>query len=428
MKMIVKEDEWFSISDTGITFNREFTEDEWNELGNELARNSKSLMWMIGDWLIAGADPSRQYLPDGKLEEACKRFGIEYQTAKDAKVTCAAIPQRLRCPNLSYGHHRTVAGRDDKAELLEWAVENNATVRELRAEKKRRQVQEQIECEFAEGRKGELRWQFTQGDCLDLNYEDDVFDLVFCSPPYESQRSYGEVGFNLEGDDWVQWAADCFMECLRVSKGLVAWVCEGRQENYAYSYTPFLLGAELQKRGAKLRKPIVYQRQGIPGSGGPDWLRNDWEPIICATKNGKLPWFDITETGSRITGGKPRAATNRHKDGSRKELIYIDPEFANPGNIVCGKVGAGQMGWKDSMQNEAPFPEWLAEFFVKTFCPPGGCVLDPFSGSGTTVAMAIKNGRSGVGIDKRESQIWLAETRLMGLTVAERKNGQGVLI
>jgi hypothetical protein len=51
-------------------------------------------------------------------QEACKRFGIEYQTAKDAKVTCAAIPQRLRCPNLSYGHHRTVAGRDDKAELL----------------------------------------------------------------------------------------------------------------------------------------------------------------------------------------------------------------------------------------------------------------------------------------------------------------------
>ncbi|NDF13207.1 MAG: hypothetical protein EB060_10405 [Proteobacteria bacterium] len=67
MKMIVKEDEWFSISDTGITFNREFTEDEWNELGNELARNSKSLMWMIGDWLIAGADPSRQYLPRRRM-------------------------------------------------------------------------------------------------------------------------------------------------------------------------------------------------------------------------------------------------------------------------------------------------------------------------------------------------------------------------
>jgi hypothetical protein len=78
-------------------------------------------------------------------------FGIEYQTAKDAKVTCAAIPQRFRCPNLSYGHHQAVAGRDDKVELLEWAVETQATVREVRAEKKRRQLQEQHGVEFAEG-------------------------------------------------------------------------------------------------------------------------------------------------------------------------------------------------------------------------------------------------------------------------------------
>ena len=419
---------WFTLTDTGIVFDGDFTKEQWDELGSELAKSSKSLMWMIGDWLLAGADPKRQYLPEGKLDEACKRFGIEYQTAKDAKVTCNAFPQRFRRPNLSYGHHQTIAGREDKVELLDWAVETNATVRQLRAEKKRRQMNEEVGVDFAEGRKGDLRWQFLQGDCLCLDYEDDEFDLVFCSPPYESQRSYAEVEFSLEGEDWVEWAADCFMECLRVSKGLVAWVCEGRQEDYSYSYTPFLLGAELQRRGAKLRKPIVYQRQGIPGSGGPDWLRNDWEPVICATKNGKLPWFDISETGTKPVQNKPRAATNRHKDGSRKELVYVDPEFSNPGNVVSGRVGAGQMGWKDATQNEAPFPEWLAEFFIKTFCPAGGCVLDPFSGSGTTIAMAIKNGRSGVGIDRRESQVWLGETRLMGLSVNERKSGQGLLV
>ena len=36
-------------------------------------------------------------------------------------------------------------------ELLEWAVETQATVREVRAEKKRRQLQEQHGVEFAEG-------------------------------------------------------------------------------------------------------------------------------------------------------------------------------------------------------------------------------------------------------------------------------------
>ncbi len=124
-------------------------------------------------------------------------FGIEYQTAAQAVRVCNSIESCLRRQLLTFHHHKEVAGRDDKAELLEWAVKTQATVRELRAEKKRRQLQEQHGVEFAEGCKGELRWQFIQGDCSSLNYEDDVFDLVFCSPPYESQRSYGEVGFSL---------------------------------------------------------------------------------------------------------------------------------------------------------------------------------------------------------------------------------------
>ena len=96
--------------------------------------------------------------------------------------------------------------------------------------------------------------------------------------------------------------------------------------------------------------------------------------------------------------------------------------------MIKGLVGCGGLGWKDSHQNEAPFPEWLAEFWIRSFCKPGGTVLDPFSGSGTTVAMAVKHGRNGIGIDARESQIWLAETRLSGITVKERKKGQQVLL
>jgi hypothetical protein len=42
--------------------------------------------------------------------------------------------------------------------------------------------------------------------------------------------------------------------------------------------------------------------------------------------------------------------------------------------------------------------------------------------------MAVKHGRSGVGIDARESQVWLGETRLLGMSVSERQQGQGVLV
>jgi DNA modification methylase len=70
------------------------------------------------------------------------------------------------------------------------------------------------------------------------------------------------------------------------------------------------------------------------------------------------------------------------------------------------------MGSRLCHLNEAPFPERLAEFFVRSFCKPGGTVLDPFCGSGTTLAVARRHGRNAIGIDIRKSQIALTRKRL----------------
>src|SRR5690606_5791832 len=94
---------------------------------------------------------------------------------------------------------------------------------------------------------------------------------------------------------------------------------------------------------------------------------------------------------------------------------YNPPELANPGNLIdCGPGGGGHMGSIFAHENEAPFPESLAEFFVRSFCPPDGIVLDPFCGSGTTLDVAQQHGRRGIGIDVRESQIDLTRRRLAG--------------
>lgn len=63
------------------------------------------------------------------------------------------------------------------------------------------------------------------GDCLAIlrDMPADSVDLVFCSPPYEAARTYG-IDFNLRGDAWVEWAVDRYLECVRVCRGLVAWV------------------------------------------------------------------------------------------------------------------------------------------------------------------------------------------------------------
>lgn len=47
----------------------------------------------------------------------------------------------------------------------------------------------------------------------------------------------------------------------------------------------------------------------------------------------------------------------------------------------------------------APFPDELVERCLEIGCPPGGIVLDPFSGSGTTVRVATQMGHSAIGIE-----------------------------
>ena len=272
-----------------------------------------------------------------------------------------------------------------------------------------------------------MSWvKIIQGDILDVDL--DEVDLVFGSPPYEDARTYG-IDFRLRGNDWVSWAYERYRYCLRHCRGLVAWVVQGRTRDYCWSAVPAKLLVELADAiGVAVRNPPIFQRSGIPGSGGPDWLRSDYEWIICATRNGgRLPWSDNTVMGHTPKygpGGPPShrtTGTRGYHDGDARvqNAVYKPPARANPGNVISGTVGGGAMGSPLAHETEAPFPEWLAEFFVRSFCPPGGVVLDPFSGSGTTAKVAAVHGRNAIAVDIRESQCELTKQRIKEETNAE---------
>ncbi len=74
---------------------------------------------MQGDWLLAGE--SANYIQRGKLDEACERFGIAYDTALQAVRVCKAIESCTRVQDLSFTHHQVIAGREDAPALLAWA-------------------------------------------------------------------------------------------------------------------------------------------------------------------------------------------------------------------------------------------------------------------------------------------------------------------
>lgn len=279
---------------------------------------------------------------------------------------------------------------------------------------------------------GRAPWSCEAADLLDWlpTLPDDSVDLLFTSPPYLEARTYGVAGISRKLDAWVAWMMDVVRAAAPKVKGLIAINCEGQTRKYRYQPAPFVLVADLHRAGFNLRKPPIFQRVGIPGSGGPDWLRNDYEPIVCVTRKGKLPWSCATAEGkppvyspggkmsNRTTNGtRVTSQTRRKADGKRvRDGAYKEPAIANPGNVIRCKVGGGLMGHPLANENEAPFPLKLAAFFVLSFCPPNGVVCDPFMGSSTTGHACIEHGRRFIGCDIRQSQVDLSIRRLRTVT------------
>jgi hypothetical protein len=341
-----------------------------------------------------------------------------------------------------------------------------------------------------------------RADAVRLPFADQTFDLVMGSPPYVDARLYLEDGRNLgisrDCREWVEWMLAVTTEALRVSRGLVLWVCAGVTRDWNYQPAPEGLLYRWWERGGECHclRPVYWHRVGIPGSGGEQWFRADVEYVLAFKRPGQLPWADplanghppkwapggemshrrndgmqcngrfggidrgggpgnLNPDGTRDNRVRPShknahgvridkpvgtrqyghreeretetyRATNRamrQPNGLREDQAYESPILANPGCLVHTNVGGGQLGHKLAHENEAPFPEDLAAWFIASHAKPGGSVFDPFLGSGTTAAAALSLGRKGFGCDLRQSQCRLARRRIgtvtPGFTFAE---------
>lgn len=68
-------------------------------------------------------------------------------------------------------------------------------------------------------------------------------------------------------------------------------------------------------------------------------------------------------------------------------------------------------GSQNRKSHFAPYPKDLCRIPIMATCPAGGLVLDPFCGTGTTMAVASELGRKSVGIDVSGEYLGIAEER-----------------
>jgi len=262
------------------------------------------------------------------------------------------------------------------------------------------------------------------GDAEHLPLADGSVDLVFGSPPYaEKAARYGK-GLKCPSPkktkQWAKWMVRCTREALRVCRGPVGWVVNGAVRKGTYIPAAELLMLLLHDDGICVERPTIWQKNCLPnrteGKNTSGWFSNSWEFIVWAKHPGKLPFFDWKAIGTPQKYQSGGGFCERGPDGHRRKTRRR-PDFnalVKPRDIFSITVGGGHMGSKWAHASEAPFPEKLVEPFIKVFAPPGGIVLDPFGGSGTTAAVAQRLGRRFVSIDRRWCPCWLTQWRTAG--------------
>lgn len=246
-------------------------------------------------------------------------------------------------------------------------------------------------------------------DCLDglRKLPSNFIDMVVTSPPYDNLRNYH--GFKVD-------LSAVGKELFRVLKdgGIAVMVIQDQTKNYGKTLTSFRTIIDwCDNAGFKLFECLIYKKYGAEGAWWNKRFRVDHEYMPVFLKGEKPQYFNKEPlkipskwAGITMTGGATRL-TNGKTLPSRK--ITINPLKCR--GTVWEYLTCGD-GSKLKHLHPATFPDKLPYDLIQCFCPPGGIVLDPFIGSGTTAIAAIKLGRKFIGMEISPEYCKLAEKRI----------------
>lgn len=144
---------------------------------------------------------------------------------------------------------------------------------------------------------------------------------------------------------------------------------------------PWRVAFALQDDGWILRNAIIWKKPNAMPESVTDRLSGRYEHVFLFSRSRRY-WFDLDPIREPIAWLNKQHTLGPDHPGTR-----------NPGDV-----------WEIPTQpfsaaHFAVMPVQLAQRCILAGCKPGGVVLDPFSGSGTTGLAAQRTGRQYVGID-----------------------------
>lgn len=141
---------------------------------------------------------------------------------------------------------------------------------------------------------------------------------------------------------------------------------------------------------------------------------NALDETLERMRTGELVDFRMTIKGyQRTYHGDKEKISGRAKDLAKNGFYIISMKSSGFMPSDIWRLVPEDKWRKDA--HYAVFPEELLRIPIQSTCPDGGVVLDPFCGTGSTVAAAMKLKRNGIGIDLSKHYLNICKKRIKEL-------------
>ncbi|MFA6186854.1 MAG: DNA methyltransferase [Phycisphaerae bacterium] len=233
-----------------------------------------------------------------------------------------------------------------------------------------------------------------EGDCVQLlgGVKEPFADLIFADPPFNIGYKYDKYKDNRKKEHYIEWTKQWMSACLNVLKPTGSfYIAIG--DDYAANVR--VIADEL---GLFCRNWIIWHYTF--GQQTKDKFARSHTHIFYFVKDKDN--FTFNDFAVRTPSDRQLI----YKDSRANSVGKMPDDVWNAFSRVCGTF-AERQGW-----HPCQMPELLLARIIAASSNPCDCVLDPFSGSGTTLAVAAKYGRNYCGIDISEDYVENSEKRI----------------